>query len=80
MMDRPDGSKQCEPKPNAKTALAAAKKELRRAGVTVLEIRRAQDGQMHMQMCGSPTGSVIRIRIRESDREKASALGFAPAP
>jgi hypothetical protein len=76
-MERPDGSKQCEPKPNAKTVLAGAKKELRGAGVSVLEIRRAQDGRMRMQMCGSPTGSVVRIRIPESDREKAAAIGFA---
>ena len=76
-LERPDGSKQCEPKPDEKALLAGAKKELRRAGVRVIEIRRGQDGRMRAQMCGSPTGFVIRIRIAASDLEKAGALGFA---
>jgi hypothetical protein len=77
-MERPDGTKQCEPKPDEQALLSAAKKELRRAGVRVVEMRREQDGKMRMQMCGSPTGFAIRIRIAASDREKARALGFAP--
>jgi hypothetical protein len=77
-MERPDGTKQCEPKPDERALLSGARKELRRAGVRVVDMRRVQDGKMRMQMCGSPTGFMIRIRIAASDREKAGALGFAP--
>ncbi len=77
-LERPDGTMQCEPKRDEKALLAGAKKELRRAGVRIVEIRREKDGRMRAQMCGSPTGFVIRIRIAASDRDKAGALGFTP--
>ena len=77
VMERPDGSKQCEPGPSKKNLLRDAKKELSRAGVRAVEVASGHDGRVHAQICGAPTGRVIRIRVRASDREKAAGIGFS---
>ena len=59
---------------------AAARKELEKAGVQVLEAVTGGDGMMHVQMCGADTGKHHYFRISEGDRAKAQAQGFADAP
>ena len=77
VLERPDGSLQCERGASSKELLRDAKKELSQAGVRVLTVALGHDGKVHAQMCGAPTGRVIRIRIRPSDREKVAAMGFS---
>jgi hypothetical protein len=55
----------------------AARKALEQAGVKVLEGKRADDGMMHMQMCGADTGQLNAFQISRADLEKAVAAGFA---
>ena len=84
VMERSDGSKQCEPKPKAARVIKGAKRELSKQGIRVQEIKMGHDGKMYAQMCGAPTGVVVQIRIQSSDRAKAESLGFSvtssPAP
>jgi hypothetical protein len=52
-------------------------KELTRAGISIVSQKKATDGLMHMQLCGSITGSVNAYEISSSDLQKALDLGFA---
>lgn len=83
LMERADGSRQCEARFDSQVTsrlIRSVKKELRRAGLKALEVRHeASDGKMRVQVCGAPTGAVIRIRIQEKDEEKAARLGFSKA-
>lgn len=74
-----DGSKQCE-KPDqssAKTA-EAMKKDLK--DIKVYDMAKQQDGQMHIALCGSPTGIYNVYEIGEEDAAKALSYGFIRWP
>lgn len=74
---KPDGGKQCE----SGTGLAVDEGAdgLKKAGVTVLEARKRDDGKMRIQMCGAPAGKENAYKIRRADLEKALALGYREA-
>lgn len=76
-VQKPDGGAQCEP--GTGRSLEEAAKELAQAGIRVLNSRKGSDGQMRIQLCGSPTGTQNTFEIPAVDVEKAKALGFAPA-
>ncbi|MGY4319454.1 hypothetical protein [Bradyrhizobium sp. JR3.5] len=52
-------------------------KELTRAGIAIVSQKKAADGLMHIQLCGSITGSVNAYEIASSDLQKALDLGFS---
>ncbi len=57
--------------------LAVARKALEKAGVRVLQEKRASDGMMHVQMCGADTGALNSFQISKSELEKAKVAGFS---
>lgn len=74
-VSRSDGAESCAPKSGQSLEEGAA--ELKKAGVRVLDQRKGDDGKMHMQMCGAPTGSMNAYLIARDDLPKAIAHGFA---
>ncbi|MEZ0056190.1 hypothetical protein ACVII1_004334 [Bradyrhizobium elkanii] len=52
-------------------------KELTSAGIAIVSQKKATDGLMHIQLCGSITGSVNAYEIASSDLQKALDLGFS---
>jgi hypothetical protein len=70
-----DGSLQCKPKAKALTPDAAAA-QLKSAGIPVFQSRSGNDGQMHAQRCGSPTGATVDLEISRIDLTKALGRGF----
>ncbi len=75
-VQKPDGGAQCEP--GTARSLEEGAKELAKAGVRVLSSRKGSDGQMRIQLCGSPTGAQNIFEIPATDLEKAKSLGFTP--
>ncbi|NDD91398.1 hypothetical protein EBZ37_04870 [bacterium] len=80
ILQRPDGTVQCEAKPSAQRVsklISAVRRELRKAKIQALEVRRLEsDGKVRIQMCGSPTGAVVQIKVREADKDTVKKLGF----
>jgi len=70
---RADGSQQCGPRSPAPAEVA---RQVQGAGVLVFQSRTGNDGQMHAQRCGSPTGHTVDLLISRPDLRKALALGF----
>ena len=70
----PDGALQCEPKSGIKPERAKAK--LNKKGVVVFQFKQESDGQMHMTLCGTPTGGMLKFEIRARDLKKAQSLGY----
>jgi len=71
---RADGSRQC-----AKQRVPSPEEVVRQvqgAGIMVFQSRSGNDGQMHAQRCGSPTGRTVDLEISRPDLTKALALGF----
>jgi hypothetical protein len=67
-----DGSLQCG---QGKAAdLDNMAKELK--GITVFSSKKQSDGLMHIQVCGSPTGTANVYEILEADLPRAEKLGF----
>jgi hypothetical protein len=73
---RPDGSAQCDKRKVATPEQVAH--QVKGAGVLVFKSRSGNDGQMHAQRCGSPTGRTVDLEISRVDLKKALALGFVP--
>lgn len=71
---RSDGSRQCEQR-RVPTAAEVAN-QVKNAGIIVFHFRSGNDGQMHAQRCGSPTGRTVDLEISRPDLTKALALGF----
>lgn len=71
-----DGTLQCEM--GDEISLATMKRELQ--GIEVYREEKRSDGQMRIQMCGSPTGRANLYEIAETDVEKAKEKGFEPWP
>ena len=70
---KPDGSKQCDKKKNVISAdvMSDEFKE-----ITIYSKENKSDGQMHITLCGVPTGRVNVYEIQLKDLEKAKTLGF----
>lgn len=67
-----DGSVQCSKKPGTQVDKMA--EELK--GLEIFSQENKHDGQMHITLCGSPTGKINVFEIKKSDLEKALTLGF----
>lgn len=72
---RPDGARSCGIHEGQSIDEGAS--ELRKAGVRVLDSRKASDGKMHLMVCGAAEGSMNAFLISQEDLEKAVSLGFA---
>ena len=64
----------------AEQPLEAGAEDLKKAGVHVVTQRKMGDGQMHMQMCGAPTGISNTYEIPKAELDRALKLGFVSAP
>ncbi len=73
-LQKEDGSLSCEP--DRAVSLEAARAELEKNDVKVLAQQKGNDGQMHIQMCGAPTGNLNLIQVSKDDVSKAKELGF----
>jgi hypothetical protein len=73
-----DGGKSCES--NSGNSLEQGAASLRKMQIKVLNSHKGNDGKMHAQMCGLPSGTANVYQINRSDLTKASALGFVEAP
>ncbi len=71
---RTDGALSCSPE--KAQSLGEGAQDLEKAKIRVLESKKIQDGKMHIQMCGAPTGTENAYRIQRSDLPQAIALGF----
>ncbi len=71
---REDNSLSCDPKSGE--ALEIAAQALEKKKIQVLGRRKAEDGKMHAQSCGIPTGRQNALKIRRADLKKAKGLGF----
>ena len=71
---RPDGGKQCEGATGQ--TLEAGAKDLQDAKIPILEQSKKNDGKLHIQMCGAPTGKNNSYRIPKAMLPQATALGF----
>lgn len=70
-----DGSLQCHSEV-LDTSLEEMQQELTNSDIQVQLASKSNDGLMHMQLCGSPTGNINVFEISKSDIEKAQSLGF----
>ncbi len=68
------GDKQCGT--GQATPIEKMKDILTKNKVTVLEAHTQNDGMMHAQLCGSPSGEIHVFSISKSQVKKAKALGF----
>jgi hypothetical protein len=75
-VQRADGSLQCGGEERAPVTLEETTRELKDLGLQVFQSVTAHDGKMRAQMCGLPTGKVIRVQILARDEAKAIQAGF----
>ncbi|MFL5813154.1 MAG: hypothetical protein ACJ763_06215 [Bdellovibrionia bacterium] len=71
---RKDGATSCGT--TQAQSLEEGASELQRNGVKVVSSRKGNDGKMHAQACGMPTGSLNAYQISREDLPKALVLGF----
>lgn len=69
---KPDGSLQC--KKGQEVSLEKMKEELK--DIEVFSMQKKQDGLMHIQLCGSPTGMHNLYEISAKDLPAAEKLKF----
>ena len=74
-----DGSLQCDSQ-SENNSLDRMQAELVANDIQVYNAYRSNDGLMHIQMCGSPTGKTNVFDINEHDVNKAQDLGFELIP
>lgn len=74
---RPDGAQSCSPKSGQSLEDGAA--DLKKAKVRILDSRKGNDGKMHMQMCGAPSGTTNAYLVPKEDLPQAAALGYVQA-
>jgi hypothetical protein len=74
---RADGAQSCSPKSGQSLETGAA--DLRNAKVRVLDSHKGEDGKMHAQMCGAPSGSTNAYLIPKDDLPQAIAQGYIQA-
>ncbi|MBK9294014.1 MAG: hypothetical protein IPM57_06145 [Oligoflexia bacterium] len=68
------GEKQCQPK--SQIPISKMKTQLESAKIPVLEYKTQNDGQMHIQVCGSTTGELHTFLIEKKYLPKAKKLGY----
>jgi hypothetical protein len=68
------GEKQCQK--GAGIALDEMQSTLTAKQITVYEAHTQSDGKMHMELCGSPSGTIHVFTISKKDLKKAEKLGF----
>lgn len=73
---RADGSRQCAPKKAKVPTPAAVAEQMKASGILVFQARSGNDGQMHAQKCGAPTGRTVELEISRMDLTKALQMGF----
>lgn len=71
-----DGSRQCEKKAVQPLSPKKAALDLQAAGIPVFASQAGQDGKMHSQRCGAPTGGTVELQISRGDLTKALAQGY----
>jgi hypothetical protein len=76
-VQQPDGGKSCEI--NSGDSLTKGAASLKKAQITILDSHKGNDGKMHAQMCGLPSGTANVYQIRKADLPKAMTLGFEEA-
>jgi len=72
---RSDGSLQCEGGGITPETMRAT---LESAGIAVQCAQAGHDGNMHITVCGSPTGNINVFTIEKRQAEGARIIGFAP--
>lgn len=72
---KPTGEKQCE-KGKAGIPLDEMQATLSTNKIPVFESHTQSDGKMHMQLCGSPAGTIHVFTISKDDLKSAEKLGF----
>lgn len=77
-VSRADGGQSCSPGSGQSLDEGAAL--LRKSKVRVLDSRKGNDGKMHIQVCGAPTGSANSYLIPREDIAQAVAQGFKETP
>ncbi len=70
-----DGSIQCQEKDLGLTP-EKMQLELTERDIQVHKAYKSNDGLMHIQLCGTPTGNINVFEISKKDIDKAQALGF----
>jgi len=80
LMERQDGSIQCSrSNPSIAERFEKARQDLLKIQVSDDTLEWRQWGSLNTNaMCGESSGSVIRLRVAESDRTAVQALGFSP--
>ncbi len=76
---KPTGEKQCSTGPGGKPRgipLDEMQNTLASKKITVFESHTQSDGKMHMELCGSPSGTVHVFTISKKDLKAAEKLGF----
>jgi hypothetical protein len=73
-----DGSVQCDADGGIRLEVMA--RQLARAGVRVIEMRKGSDGRPHPDFCGAPDGTINVYEIDARGLHVAEALGFATLP
>lgn len=76
-VQKPDGSLQCGM--GGAESLEEGARKLKEAGVETHASEKRNDGQMRIQLCGSPTGDHNAYRISESDLGEARKVGYRRA-
>ena len=77
-VSRADGGQSCLPGSGQSLEDGAAL--LRKSKVRVLDSRKGNDGKMHIQVCGAPTGAANSYLIPREDLAQAVAQGFKETP
>ena len=70
-----DGSLQCDTK-SEDNSLDRMQAELVANDIQIYKAYKSNDGLIHIQICGSPTGKINVFDINEQDVDKAQAMGF----
>lgn len=73
-VSRSDGAFSCSA--DSGQSVDDGSRELKKAGIHVLNSKKSGDGKMHMQMCGAPSGRVNSYLISRTDLTRAAALGY----
>ena len=71
LVSKADGSLQCGSK-----GLSTEEMEKQLKGIKILSRDKRPDGKMHIQVCGSPTGTVNVYEIPVSSLSEAETRGF----
>ncbi len=73
---RADGSRQCASKKAKVPGPAQVAEQMKASGILVFQSRAGNDGQMHAQKCGAPTGNTVELEISRADLRRALEMGF----